>query len=251
MNRLLAAVLLMVSAAAFSQSPTPKKSSTPSTKPKSAVNSNSQEFSLSDLLTNARLKVQKSDPCPDPNHYKMSDKLQSQAFDAKTSEQMDALWKKADEMKGSEEKNPCPIHGTVPYLLASGILENEVPGAQLMFPEQVRVECDAQEKQCKVLQVSFDLDQFGVAIKGPDETDYQIVSWDVKSLFATHDPDFRDKCHRSVLTISFANWDVSLSDIPTHEKGCEIFKDTNSYRLIQGNYYVDTTPNNDSPAVLK
>ena len=120
-----------------------------------------------------------------------------------------------------------------------------------MSPEQARIDCDAQEKQCRMLQVRFELDQLGVSIKGPDETDFAIVSWDAKSLFATHDPDFSDKCHKSVLTISFANWNVSLSDIPTHEKGCEIFKDTNSYRLIQGNYYVDTTPNNDSKEVLK
>lgn len=52
------------------------------------------------------------------------------------------------------------------------------------------------------------------------------------------------KCHH-VLTMTFDSGAVSSADIPTHEKGCEAFPETNSYRLARGNYYVDTSPAND------
>ena len=60
-----------------------------------------------------------------------------------------------------------------------------------------------------------------------------------------------DRCNRHVLTMTFAAGAVSTSDIPTHEKGCEPFPETNSYRLARGGYYIDTTPGNDAEKPVK
>ena len=51
--------------------------------------------------------------------------------------------------------------------------------------------------------------------------------------------------------MSFRSGSVSTSDIPTHEKGCEMFPETDTYRLVRGQYYVDTTPGNDAEKPTK
>jgi hypothetical protein len=88
-----------------------------------------------------------------------------------------------------------------------------------------------------------------MVIGDPDETDWQISSWDERGLFATYGPSKHgnnsDNCHRHVLTMTFGSGAISTSDIPTHEKGCEIFLKTNSYRLARGNYWIDTSTGND------
>jgi hypothetical protein len=241
MNRLLTTVLLTFSAVAFAQSPQIKNgAATPQNKANDPKGGDSHEFTLSDLLTNARLKFKEIDPCPDPAQLA---EIGREIQEARSGKKLQEGKPKA------AKKKPCPVIGDDANRTASGVWKSEVPGNDLLSPEQVAISCSAPERQCSVQRVRFDADQLGISVKGPDETDYQIVSWDARSLFATHDPDYSDKCHRSVLSMSFATGDVSLSDIPTNEKGCEIFKDTNSYRLIQGNYYVDTTPHNDSPEV--
>jgi hypothetical protein len=45
--------------------------------------------------------------------------------------------------------------------------------------------------------------------------------------------------------MNFASGIMSVSDIPTRVKGCEMFTETNTYRLKRGNYYIDTSPDND------
>ncbi|HEX5432661.1 MAG TPA: hypothetical protein VFY05_00355 [Candidatus Angelobacter sp.] len=248
MYRFFAAMLVILPAVSLGQPAQTDSGTTPkSIKPTKLASDNSQSFNLADLLTNARLKIQKIGCSNDLDAVEAEVK----ALEAKTAAQRDKLTKKAEESEKHEAKEPCSIDGSGGYFSVAGIWESEVPGVSLMSPEQVWIECDVQEKHCRALRVSFDLDQLGVSVRGPDETDYQVASWDDKGLFATHDPDFMDKCHRSLLTVSFASGDVSISDVPTHEKGCEIFTDTNSYRLIRGNYYIDTTRNNDSPAVPK
>lgn len=198
----------------------------------------SQRIELSDLLTNSRFKVRRFGTCLVPRPSKANTVAQLSAeMDKETREEKHGI------------ARTCPIDLNIPYISVMGIWESEVIGVSLVSPEQVWVQCEAGAKECRVVRVRFDLDKLGVSVEGPDETDYQIVSWDDKSVFATHDADLLDRCHRSVLTINGAGGDVSVSDIPTREKGCEIFKDTNSYRLVPGNYYVDTTPNNDSPEV--
>ncbi|SRR6266851_280842 len=79
---------------------------------------------------------------------------------------------------------------------------------------------------------------------------WEIRSWDAHGLLASYDPNVSavatsDRCHHHVLTMTFASGAVSTSDIPTRAKGCEEFPETNSYRLVRGNYYVDTSPAND------
>ena len=53
------------------------------------------------------------------------------------------------------------------------------------------------------------------------------------------------RCQRHVLTMDFDSGAVSVADIPTHKKGCEALKETDSYRLVRGNYYVGTSPGNN------
>lgn len=89
-----------------------------------------------------------------------------------------------------------------------------------------------------------------VSVMGPEEKEWPIISWDAQGLLATYGPEIHataasDRCHSHVLTMTFHSGAVSTSDIPTHEKKCEEFPETDSYRLVRGNYYVDTTPGND------
>jgi hypothetical protein len=69
--------------------------------------------------------------------------------------------------------------------------------------------------------------------------------WDEHGLTASYGGDESSRCQRHVLTIDFDSGAASVSDIPTRKTGCEAFTETDSYRLIWGHYYVDTTPNND------
>jgi len=128
--------------------------------------------------------------------------------------------------------------------------ESNDPEKALVFPEQVRITCTHSEKTCQELKVTLGPMQGIVEIGDIDETIWQISSWDSNGLLASYGPDIsalgaNDRCHRHVLAMSFVSGAVSTSDIPTQEKGCEAFTETNSYRLVRGNYYVDTTPGND------
>jgi hypothetical protein len=62
---------------------------------------------------------------------------------------------------------------------------------------------------------------------------------------ASYGGDSASRCQRHVLTMDFDSGAVSVSDIPTRKKGCEAFTETDSYRLVRGNYYVDTSPGNN------
>jgi hypothetical protein len=144
-----------------------------------------------------------------------------------------------------------PINAEGGFLIVDGIWlpESNNPDDALAFPEQVKITCDQAEKVCRELKVT--LSGYGgmLTIVGPDETDWPISSWDGRGLFATYGPsdhgNISDKCHRHILTMIFGSGTVSSSDIPTHEKGCEIFLKTNSYRLARGGYWIDTSPGND------
>ena len=138
-----------------------------------------------------------------------------------------------------------PVDGNDAVRVAWGIWVPEVAGNDLIEPEQVSITCSAYNKSCAVLRTRLEVRPWGVELEGPDETDFKVISWDAQGLFAIYGPDRVDKCQRSTLAMSFASGEISLSDIPTHVKGCEVFVITNSYRLIQGQYYVDTTPKNN------
>jgi hypothetical protein len=141
-----------------------------------------------------------------------------------------------------------PINAEEGLLIVDGIWlpESNNPDDALAFPEQVRITCDQTEKVCRELKVTLSGLWGRLTIVGPDETDWPISSWDARGLFATYGPSAHgnasDKCHRHVLSMTFGSGAVSTSDIPTHEKGCEIFLKTNSYRLARGNYWIDTSP---------
>jgi len=86
-----------------------------------------------------------------------------------------------------------------------------------------------------------------VAIQEIEDEDYDVSSWDAHGLLASYGGDevSGSRYQRHVLTMEFESGAVSISDIPTHKKGCEAFTEANSYRLVRGNYYVDTSPGND------
>lgn len=156
-----------------------------------------------------------------------------------------------DRLKRGELKD-YPITGDDQWRGVGGmwVMESKGPEKALLFPEQVRITCSNSDKTCRELSVTLGVMGGLVEIMGPDEKIWQINSWDEHGLLATYDADpsanaLSEKCHRHVLSMSFASGVVSTSDIPTHEKGCETFKTTDSYRLVRGEYYVDTTPGND------
>jgi hypothetical protein len=84
-----------------------------------------------------------------------------------------------------------------------------------------------------------------VAVEEIGTEDYDVDSWDSDGLIASRGGDVASPCQRHVLTIAFKLGRVTLVHVPTNKNGCEVFLETNSYRLVRGNYYVDTSPNND------
>jgi hypothetical protein len=128
--------------------------------------------------------------------------------------------------------------------------ESSDPKRALIFQEQVRISCDKSENVCRGLTVTLAPAGGMVIIMGPEEKEWPIISWDARGLLASYGPEVHaaaasDRCHSHVLTMTFRSGAVSTSDIPTHEKGCEEFSETDSYRLARGQYYVDTSPAND------
>ena len=135
------------------------------------------------------------------------------------------------------------------------VSESKDPPKEIVFPEQVKIICTKSENTCEELKVILEPIS-GVVFIDTDKTIWQITSWDAHGLLASYGPDISasaasERCNRHVLTMSFASGAVSTSDIPTHEKGCEPFSETNSYRLTRGGYYVDTTPGNDANEPIK
>src|SRR5579864_5012143 len=140
-----------------------------------------------------------------------------------------------------------PITGDSRIRLVDGmwVSESKDPAKALVFPMQVKIICTQSEKTCKELSVELGPTAEQVSITEIDETDYEVNSWDVHGLVASYGGGEDSKCQRHVLTMDFDSGAVSVSDIPTHRKGCEAFIETDSYKLMRGNYYIDTSPNND------
>jgi hypothetical protein len=136
------------------------------------------------------------------------------------------------------------------------IPESDDPEKGLAFPEQVSINCSRyrdQAGECIELSVQLGVLPNIVGLQDPESTTYEVDSWDEAGLVAAYGGDELSPCRRHVLTMDFASGAVSVSDIPTHRKGCEAFVRTDSYRLVRGSYYVDTTVNNDAdkPASAK
>jgi hypothetical protein len=131
--------------------------------------------------------------------------------------------------------------------LATGIwvAESKDPEKTLVFPIQVRIRCTRYNKECVELSVTLGAVTDMVSVQDIDDATYDIDKWDSHGLTASFGGDSSSRCQRHVLTMDFASGAVSVADIPTRQKGCEAFTETDSYRLVRGMYYVDTSPSND------
>ena len=142
-----------------------------------------------------------------------------------------------------------PITGDINMRVVSGFwtAESSDPSKALVFPQQVKITCTHLGlNTCHELIITLAAAVGVVAVQDVDEEEYAIDSWDAHGLVASYGGSEGDsRCQRHVLTMDFDSGAVSVSDIPTHKKGCEMFKATDSYRLVRGNYYVDTSPGND------
>jgi hypothetical protein len=143
------------------------------------------------------------------------------------------------------------IGGSDSYRIASGIWspDSQEPGKALAFPEEVSIRCVRSEQTCHVATVELIQVENGtsgrITIYPPDNEDYTVESWDSRALMASYSitiPISPEHCHESILAMNFQSKTVSLTDIPTHEKGCEAYQETNSYRLSEGEYYIEVKP---------
>jgi len=150
-----------------------------------------------------------------------------------------------------------PIAGSSRYRVASGfwVPESKDPRKALGFPVQVRIEChkySASDMRCTEIGLTLLLTKDAITVEDIQTAYYDIDSWDEHGLIASYGGDeTASRCQRHVLTMVFESGAVSVSDLPTHKKGCEAFSETNSYRLSRGHYYVDTTPKNDLDKAAK
>ena len=139
------------------------------------------------------------------------------------------------------------IDGDKNFRVFSGIWlsESKDPEKDPIFPEQSSFTCTHQDMTCQELRVTLGVVGPMISLQDAQETDWTISSWDDQGLLASNGPDASDRCHHHILTMNFASGIMSVSDIPTRVKGCEMFTETNTYRLKRGNYYIDTSPDND------
>jgi hypothetical protein len=131
--------------------------------------------------------------------------------------------------------------------LASGfwVSESNDPKKALLLPQQVKIWCSKNSKLCTETSVTLGVVPALVSIQDIDNTEYPVDKWDEHGITASYGGDESSRCQRHVLTIDFDSGAVSVADIPTQKAGCEAFAETDSYKLVRGNYYVDTTPGND------
>jgi hypothetical protein len=125
------------------------------------------------------------------------------------------------------------------------VSESSDPQKALVLPQQVKIVCAKYQKQCTEISVTLGPVKDMVGIQDVDTTIYDVDKWDEHGLTASYGGDESSRCQRHVLTIDFDSGAVSVSDIPTRKVGCEAFAETDSYKLVRGQYYVDTTPGND------
>jgi hypothetical protein len=141
-----------------------------------------------------------------------------------------------------------PITGDDHIRMVSGFWQSESKDSRkaLAFPQQVQIACTHLDKGCREISVTLAPAPGMVGIQDIDEEGYNVDSWDAHGLVASYGGSGGySQCQRHVLTMDFDSGAVSVADIPTHKKGCEALQETDSYRLVRGNYYVDTSPGND------
>jgi len=147
-----------------------------------------------------------------------------------------------------------PLLGTAG---ADGIWLPDDSKSQPPFAEQVDISCVKGEGLCHELTIPLGVTSASIHVMHPEETLWPIKSWNADSIIASYgpvpdaNPGSGDRCQRHVLSITLASGAVSTSVVPTNEKGCEAFQKVETSRLIQGNFYVDTTPDNDAGTAKK
>jgi len=131
--------------------------------------------------------------------------------------------------------------------LATGfwVSESNDPKKALVLPHQVKIWCSKSSKECTEISVTLGAVPTLVSIEDVDTTSYGVDKWDEHGLTASYGGDDSSRCQRHVLTMDFDSGAVSVADIPTRKAGCEAFAETDSYKLVGGKYYVDTTPGNN------
>jgi hypothetical protein len=121
-----------------------------------------------------------------------------------------------------------PITGNSHSRAVSGVWIADSKDAEksLVFPQQVAIDCHnykADDKGCTEIAVSLAPTGSSVAVHDISSQDYEIDRWDGEGLIASSGGDPLADCYRHVLTMDFQSGSVSVSDIPTHAKGCEAF----------------------------
>jgi hypothetical protein len=118
-------------------------------------------------------------------------------------------------------------------------------GGPLILPTQVKILCAKSVNECSELSVVLGPVPDKVSVADLKIAYYVIRQWDQHGLSASYGGDESSRCQRHVLTMDFDSGAVGLADVPTHNGGCENATATYSYSLVNGTYYVDTTPGND------
>jgi hypothetical protein len=145
-----------------------------------------------------------------------------------------------------------PVVGGDRHRVVAGfwLSESKQPQKVLGFLQQVSIECRNYAdlpKECVEISVTIAPEKRMVSIQEIGSATYDVNSWDSRGLVASYGGGVDSLCVRHRLTMDFSSGAVSLSHIPIRTKGCEALRsiETDSYRLVRGNYYVDTTPGND------
>jgi hypothetical protein len=145
-----------------------------------------------------------------------------------------------------------PIDASSGVAVADGMWFPDDPAKTRVFAEQVEISCTKQDGICTELTLPLGVTKDAVHLMAPERTLWPLKTWGANGITALYGPDSTarlgswDRCLRHEMTMTFSTGTVSKVDIPTHEKGCEGFKEIESSRLVYGNYYVDTTPSNDA-----
>jgi hypothetical protein len=144
-----------------------------------------------------------------------------------------------------------PIKSFMGIAVVDGFWLPEDSKPQKLFAEQVEISCMKGESICHELTIPLAVTQGAIRMMQPEERQWPINTWTADAILASYGPILTakpgsgDRCLRHVLSLTLDSGAVSSSDVPTHEQGCEKFQDTEASRLVYGNLYVDTTPDNN------
>ena len=138
------------------------------------------------------------------------------------------------------DKNP---YGRQDLITASGVWvpDSANPQKALFIKQQVAISCIrnsdvAHNDECVELITSFAIMGGTVVLSAPSEVDFKIAKWGDDGVTASSSDE---KCAVQHLFISVPTDKVSVTDAPTHAKGCEAINEQNSYNLVNASYQID------------